>query len=826
EEILKALIDWEKLARSGALTREEIKDKIHARQTTRKTQDHPRFIEMRNLSAQNLAPTLAQLCTWRFIRMSHRRGVDTYELDQDWLMKVVINRDAEYIGEIRKAERLLTQGYESWRENNQEDHCLLSRHILQRIEPYLKQLDPDADKINFIARSRKSVWRKKRNRLAIGAMSGIALAAIVFISYPQVFRPLEYAQSELLKLSEQTRKPETRSQIAKALFFAKDFENAHKVIDQMDDNWDKDMARSEIVTSALSTEGSFRKKAELLAEEIKDKREKSVTKDLLKKIEDKQDNASTYPTKDQQSINQAKLIASAVTYAQEEIDPIEKLDVMAAIVQAATHRAKTSGSSLPGEEVQVVRKEMEQQLGEIKSGSNENFRIFQGRLSAAEIAAYLNDGARAYKILNEAKHFTGQISDAYERTLAMRSIAIAAAHFAVLIVQDCQKSTCKLELVNDFIKLATKAKDAITEDGVRYAPLSSIVEAQVARAHYLKSPEDLEKARETAKEIYSKAHLSTALRLIVAEMVRLGQERQAIQIAEPNDTDVKADLLASILLTSTEKIYSLQGKNHRSPRLPQDAMDDMIEIDAGPFTMGHVRTGSVKGAREETPSHIVYVAGFRLDPFETTVELYSKFLNESGRKTKPGNWKDKIPSEDREKPVVGVTWGDANAYCRWRQKRLPTEAEWEKGARGTHKGKYPWGNSHENGNKPANYDQSDPGDDPYPALKKVGSFKNKGDSPYGIHDMAGNAWEWVEDWYDASAYASIHSPGYPASSLGDYKILRGGAWDNTDKDDRLRSTFRLARDPKDSYGTYGFRCAQSLDALLDDDSQLPPKGSF
>ncbi|MDR4469904.1 MAG: SUMF1/EgtB/PvdO family nonheme iron enzyme [Nitrospira sp.] len=820
EEILKTLIDWEKRARSSALTREEIKDKILARQTTRKTQDHPRSIEMRDLSVQKLAPTLAQLCTWRFIRMSHRRGVDTYELDQDWLMEVVINRDAEYIGEIRKAERLLMQGYELWRENNQEDHHLLSHHILHRIEPYLRQLHLDADKIDFIARSRKSVWRKKRNRVVMGAMSVILVAAIVFMTNKRVFLPLEYAQSELLELSAQNQnmKPETRSKIAKALFFVKNFEGAQSIINKIDDDWDKDVARSEIATAAVSAAHSFKEKAAVLVNDIQNKNERRITECMLHEIMNEKDDACGYSSHVRHSITTpVDLITSAEEYAaQKEIDPIEKLDVMAALAQAAVHRAESSNSSLPEKKVQAVLKEMELQL-EIINNIPMDFRIFQGRRSAAEIAAYLGEGERAFEILTKAKEFAEKNSDAHERTLSMRSLAIAAAHFAFLMVPDCQRPTCdSKQQIDKLLKLAEEAKDDITEDGEKYAPLSSIVEAQVARAGISEFHEHLEKARNTAKEIHSKVHLSSALRLIVTEMVKRGHEREAVEIAEQNETDVKADLLATILLASTGKAFSLQGKNYRPPRFPQEANDDMVNIPAGHFTMG-----TSKGAREEMPAHTVYVDGFWLDSSETTVELYDKFLNETRRKQKPGYWKDEIPLSDREKPVIGVTWGEANAYCRWRQKRLPTEAEWEKAARGTDKRKYPWGNSHEDRNKPANYGQSDT-KDPYSVLTKVGSFKDqKGDSPYGIHDMAGNAWEWVEDWYDGSVYVDIHSGGYPASSRGDVKILRGGSWDNTDRDDKLRSTFRLLRDPKDGYRTYGFRCARSIDTLFNDGSQVP-----
>lgn len=820
EQILKALIDWNKGTRAGALTREELKPNMDVGQIAQKMQDHRRPIKMRDLSVQKLDDALTWLCTCRFIRKSHRRGVDTYELDQDWLMRVVINREAEYIGERHKAERLLTQGYEPWRENNREDHYLLSPSALERIEPYQQQLDLDADKSDFIAKSRKSVWRKKRDMLAIGGAIVFGLVVTVVMLYPQFFRPLKYAQSELLELSKQTRKPETRSEIAKALFFAKNFEGAREVIGRVADDWDKDVARSEIVKAASPYNYALlRDEAKDLAASIRDDSERTIALRLLEESKFDRDDAFEHPSNRDQPTSTLDLITKPGSDAALESDPIEKLDVMAALVQAAAHRAQNANGVLPEKKVQAVLKEMEQQL-EVINNVPMDFRTFRGRRSAAEIAAYLNDGKRAFKILYEAKESTPQISAVHERTLAMRSIAIVAAHFALLMVHDCHKSTCALSQVDDLLKLANEAKDAITEDGEKYAPLSSIVEAQVARAGFSKSLDDLEKARITAKEIHSKAHLSSALRLIVTEMVKRGHEREAVAIAKQNETDVKADLLANILLAYADKTYPKKSKNYHFQHLPKTAPVDMIAIPAGPFTMG-----SMKGERTERPEHTVYVDSFSLDKSETTVELYNKFLKETDR-VPPGywkeNWKNEIPLHDREKPVVGVTWGEASAYCRWKQKRLPTEAEWEKAARGTKKQKYPWGNLGADGNGRANFNQPDPGDDPYAVLKKVGSFENMGgDSPYAIHDMAGNAWEWVEDWYDASMYVDIHSGGYPASSIGDMKILRGGAWDNTDKDDRLRSTFRLARYPKDSYGTYGFRCAQSIDAPLDDGPQLP-----
>ena len=202
-----------------------------------------------------------------------------------------------------------------------------------------------------------------------------------------------------------------------------------------------------------------------------------------------------------------------------------------------------------------------------------------------------------------------------------------------------------------------------------------------------------------------------------------------------------------------------------------------------------------KGQANLQPSHTVDLDAFYIDQYEVTVERYRRFL----KKTKRGNpkyWEQVELRRDAEKPVVGVTWDDAPAYCEWAGKRLPTEAEWEKAARGTDKRLYPWGPSQPNWTT-ANFGKADKPQQAYKeTLKPVGSY-DLGKSPYGAYDMAGNVSEWVADWYDEG----------PSST--EWKVVRGGSW--KDKPMALRSTYRLRSPITNRDASHGVRCAQ--DAL-------------
>jgi formylglycine-generating enzyme required for sulfatase activity len=219
----------------------------------------------------------------------------------------------------------------------------------------------------------------------------------------------------------------------------------------------------------------------------------------------------------------------------------------------------------------------------------------------------------------------------------------------------------------------------------------------------------------------------------------------------------------------------------------------MVEIPAGEFTMGNDA-----GDDDEKPAHTVPLEAFEIDLFEVTNADFAKFVEETGYQTgaeKAGEagWRAYAEGKDNH-PVVKVTWNDANAYCEWAGKRLPTEAEWEKAARGTDGRTYPWGNEWD----PAKANTKESG---FRGTVAVGSFA-EGVSPYGVFDMAGNVWEWTADWYQAYPGST-----YQSEYFGEkFKVTRGGGWFQEEK---LVTTFnRSATDPSAANDDLGFRCAR------------------
>ncbi len=223
----------------------------------------------------------------------------------------------------------------------------------------------------------------------------------------------------------------------------------------------------------------------------------------------------------------------------------------------------------------------------------------------------------------------------------------------------------------------------------------------------------------------------------------------------------------------------------------------MVLVPAGEFTMG-----SPTGDPDERPPHQIFLDSYLIDKYEVSVEQYAVFLQESGNHP-PSDWKAMNQLSHKKRPVSNVDWADATAYCKWAGKRLPTEAEWEKAARGTDGRLYPWGNEPPT-SRHANYGQA--GSSNHGALAPVGSFE-AGKSPYGLYDMAGNVWEWVSDWYDHDYYgvSPLRNPEGPPT--GGYKGIRGGSWNSSPR--ALRSADRYW-DPPSFRSQYlpGFRCAQ------------------
>ena len=224
-------------------------------------------------------------------------------------------------------------------------------------------------------------------------------------------------------------------------------------------------------------------------------------------------------------------------------------------------------------------------------------------------------------------------------------------------------------------------------------------------------------------------------------------------------------------------------------------------ISAGLFTMGR------EGANpDEQPTHQVSLTAFYIDRYEVTVAEYAKFLK-SEVADPPVLWQEAREGKNQEKPVLGVDWYDAAAYCRWAKKRLPTEAEWEKAARGTDGRIYPWGNDPPT-NIHANFGHE--AATGYAAVAKVGSFE-KGQSPYGIYELAGNVWEWVADRYDEHYYqhSPEHNPRGPTT--GPLRVVRGGAWNSSPT--IIPAANRSANVPSARRSDVGFRCAKDAPVI-------------
>ena len=232
----------------------------------------------------------------------------------------------------------------------------------------------------------------------------------------------------------------------------------------------------------------------------------------------------------------------------------------------------------------------------------------------------------------------------------------------------------------------------------------------------------------------------------------------------------------------------------------------MIVIPEGPFLMG-----SNDGLGNERPEHTVTVARYIIDEFEVTLTLYARFL-EATRHKAPPLWDEDSVESSGNRPAVGVTWDDAAAYCQWAGKRLPTEAEWEKAARGTDGRRFPWGDmqpfvdiANYNRGQWVSYAVTLSPVDAGGGMSVRHGTKEGGKSPYGVHHMAGNAAEWVADWYDREYYQKSAGRDPKGPDSGEKRVIRGGSW--SDLPAGVRSTARVGAEPSFRDLTLGFRCA-------------------
>ena len=226
----------------------------------------------------------------------------------------------------------------------------------------------------------------------------------------------------------------------------------------------------------------------------------------------------------------------------------------------------------------------------------------------------------------------------------------------------------------------------------------------------------------------------------------------------------------------------------------------MVLVPAGEFTMG-----SDQGDADEQPVHRVFLDSFYLDTFEVTNGRFAKFVAEIQSEPPWGFADQETPVVHADQPVRWVNWLEATGYCLWAGKRLPAEAEWEKAARGTDGRVYPWGND------PPTQTQAVFGlNEGAETVSPIGN-RDHGRSPYGVHDLAGNLYEWVADWYDEAAYTPNPTVDPRGPAEGTVKVQRGGSYLISPY--RLRASFRTKSDPTEHAPNVGVRCAQNVPTL-------------
>ncbi len=335
-----------------------------------------------------------------------------------------------------------------------------------------------------------------------------------------------------------------------------------------------------------------------------------------------------------------------------------------------------------------------------------------------------------------------------------------------------------------------------------YMPADSVAQEQ-------RSPEE-------QKEYYKKLY----------EKMKKNQDKKKKETGKKSDSDKKKK---KIMDEKRKKRMELIRKREEARRkakedwlnqfhentvklIAVDKAPDLSKSKKAPEGMTYIPKGKFMRGQDwgewtdNQPSQVIYLDPYYIDTYEVTVGQYKAYLKEL-KKSVPFFLKADDMGRDNQ-PVFKVSWQKAVAYCEHGGKRLPTEAEWEKAARGWDSRYYPWGNEmpDANGEYRANYSPGgNRADDGFLYTGEVGSYPG-GVSPYGIHDMSGNLAEWTADWFDEEYYKVKARKNPKGPKEGTKKVVRGGGHDVSYNN--LLLTIRLAAEPKDSNNFIGFRCAK------------------
>ena len=264
--------------------------------------------------------------------------------------------------------------------------------------------------------------------------------------------------------------------------------------------------------------------------------------------------------------------------------------------------------------------------------------------------------------------------------------------------------------------------------------------------------------------------------------------------------------------------WTLEGKQAAARLATLSPKDEMVLVPEGPFLMGSDRQVDRNAYPQEFPQRTVAVDAFEIDKYEVTTVQYLRYvLANNLPPLVDWKWGGVFQETMASHPLMHVSWFEADAYCKWAGKRLPTSAEWEKAARGTDGRIYPWGNQIA-GLSRANFGRtglSGPVRDRperlllYPPIVSVDKYENAV-SPYGLFNMAGNVAEWTADWYDPGYYKYAPNKNPQGPAHGSHKAFRGGGW--VDSTPSVRSAQRNGADPKTRMNWLGFRCARDPNA--------------